>query len=168
MEQLVRLQPSVRVSAADSEKGTEIKRCGASSLVSWRGSFCTRSLYEEQKIQTQLTSKLCHNQVSTLLPQECTVQTKTLHHSWGGGGLKFRCTGGGRRVEGQSRGVRRSPSLPSRSRWFPRWRVRRGSWGCVAPVGRCLGLYPPGGAAASAGRLGREPRSCKGSRKASW
>lgn len=68
------------------------------------------------------------------------TKKKTLHRSTGGETKKFRCARRGRRVESRFAGVRRFPSPRSRSRWFPRWRVRRGSWGCVAPEGRTLGL----------------------------
>lgn len=85
MEQLVWLQPSVRGSAADSEKGTEIKRCRASSLVSWRGSFCTRSPHEEQKIQTQPSCVITKYLPFFLKSARYRLKHCIIH---GGGGVK--------------------------------------------------------------------------------
>lgn len=106
------------------------------------------SLIVEQK-------PFCTKPVNAVLPPP-QKKSPILHHS-------FERTWSTNSWEG---GVRRFQSPQSHSQWFPRWRVQRGSWGCVAPRGQ-QDLYPPGGVVASVGSLGRGAWSCKDSKKAS-
>lgn len=104
----------------------------------------------------------------SLYPSPSVVHSNTASFLAEERGKTFTCTLGGRKLESRFRGVRKFRNPLSRSLWFPRWMVPRGSWGCVSPEGQWIGLYPPGGVYASTRTLGRELQSCKVSRKASW